>query len=184
MFTEIGNLEEGPENEWGNEHAQKSGQADLFHHRDRDFKTATDEAKEEKFNHEVEEDGHCGEDSRKIPFSLFEDRLDPLHEKTHESVEKNSVAELHRLSGSVINGCVNLDAFFRGERGIDDLLSIPKEAPEEGEQEHAGGRNGDRSAGYDKWDEQNARVIGAQWGEELLNNATQEKESNETDVVE
>ena len=128
MFTKIGDLKEGPEDDWRDEHAQKSGQTDLLHDWHGEFKSTADEAKEEEFDEEVEKDCNASEDAGEIPFPLFENGLDTLHEKAHEGIENDGITKFHRLGRRMIDGIENVEIFFSGQGWVDDLLGIPEKA--------------------------------------------------------
>ncbi len=178
MSAQIGDSEENPENDGGDEHGNQGGEADLVKNSAHDVESTANEAEKEVFHGEVEEHGDAGEHGGEIPFSLFKEGLNALHEKAHESEEKDGVAKLHVLDLAVVNAGVAAE-------GVQDLLGIPEEATEKDEKQHSSCRHGSRTAGYDEREDQNTGVIPRiDRREKLLNDTAQEKEANEANVVE
>ncbi|MFT6180773.1 MAG: hypothetical protein ACJAQT_000791 [Akkermansiaceae bacterium] len=93
MSAEVGNAEEEPEDEGGDHHGEDGSGSDLFDHAVIEAEPSDDKAAEEIFHKEIEKDGNASESGREIPLPCLEKGPDALHEKAHEGVKNDGVAE-------------------------------------------------------------------------------------------
>jgi len=92
---------------------------------------AADEGDRGIFGGEVEEHSDAGEDCGELPFSLFEEWLDALHEEADGTEEQDGIAEAQGFDLL----CVDLwVAAVRAECAV----CVPEKAADEGEDQHGG----------------------------------------------
>ncbi len=93
MVAGFSNAEEQPEYERREQHGQQRGEDHLHDRRCGQCEITADEVDDCIFCSEIEEDGDAREESRELPFPLFEKWLDSLHQEAHGAKENDRVAK-------------------------------------------------------------------------------------------